>query len=573
MQQAQYEKMQQAQGQQQQAVQQPAAEKPDGMQLMQAAMAQGYTQQQAQQYAQQYMQQWQLQQQQQPQQSSSSSGAAAADASAAVDSQQLIATALAQGYSQEQAQQYADQYMAALLVQQSGGASASAGPPKEERVARFASTPLILNVEDERASGQFRATLKAILMGEGGKGKRTFQDIFIRGPWRRQRIEALKDQGELSSEFKFEGKPGAERKGRELGSKTWTPQELEGLMQEQRQKESDAAAAEEDDFDAEAESDAEPEPEVGYHKEELPVRIRGVEKPDGPIQTWDEGVSRGCVAPMAQQALHEMKMHRPTLIQRFALPLIANSSRDLLAQAQTGSGKTMAFVIPIVSRLLMSPPVDRPFFPGAMSQASPVALLLSPTRELAIQTAKHVSDLLHHAGSKMTTLTLYGGETLKQQIKPIETKNMDIICATPGRLLDAIDAGKVSLSFALVVVLDEADQMLDLSVGLEGTVMQITDGRDLPRSDGRQTLLFSATMPDFQTKQFHSVLKAPPLRAKLRVGHYAEDEKGGSCRHIRQLLTQVSDMDDRWERLGRDLLETWGSTKPRREGKGIIFTN
>ncbi|CAE8719798.1 unnamed protein product, partial [Polarella glacialis] len=381
------------------------------------------------------------------------------------------------------------------------------------------------------------------------------------------------DQGELSSEFKFEGKPGAERKGRELGSKTWTPQELEGLMQEQRQKESDAAAAEEDDFDAEAESDAEPEPEVGYHKEELPVRIRGVEKPDGPIQTWDEGVSRGCVAPMAQQALHEMKMHRPTLIQRFALPLIANSSRDLLAQAQTGSGKTMAFVIPIVSRLLMSPPVDRPFFPGAMSQASPVALLLSPTRELAIQTAKNVSDLLHHAGSKMTTLTLYGGETLKQQIKPIETKNMDIICATPGRLLDAIDAGKVSLSFALVVVLDEADQMLDLSVGLEGTVMQITDGRDLPRSDGRQTLLFSATMPDFQTKQFHSVLKAPPLRAKLRVGHYAEDEKGGSCRHIRQLLTQVSDMDDRWERLGRDLLETWGSTKPRREGKGIIFTN
>jgi len=181
--------------------------------------------------------------------------------------------------------------------------------------------------------------------------------------------------------------------------------------------------------------------------------------------------------------------------------------------------------------------------------------------------------LLQFAGSSMSVLTMYGGETLSQQIKPIEKQNMDIICATPGRLLDAIDNGKVSLMFATTVVLDEADQMLDLAVGLEGTVTQVTDGRDLPRNDGRQTLLFSATMPDFQTKQFHAVLKGLPNRLKLRVGHYNEDEKGGSCRHITQRFIAVRDMDERWHRFGRDLMELWGSTTQMRQGKGIVFTN
>lgn len=233
----------------------------------------------------------------------------------------------------------------------------------------------------------------------------------------------------------------------------------------------------------------------------------------------------------------------------------------------------MAFVIPVLSRLLSQPRVDRPFFPGAMAQASPLALMLSPTRELAIQTSKNVTDLLQAAGSDLKTMTMYGGEALSFQVKPIERGNQDIICATPGRLLDVVDSGKLSLMFSTVIVLDEADQMLDIAVGLETTVTQITDGRDLPRTDGRQTLLFSATMPEYQTKQFHSVLKALPARVRLRVGHYTEDERGGSCRHIRQLLKPVRDMDGRWDRLGRDLMENWGSTAGSRQGKGVIFTN
>jgi len=253
--------------------------------------------------------------------------------------------------------------------------------------------------------------------------------------------------------------------------------------------------------------------------------------------------------------------------------LISDPNVDVLAQAQTGSGKTLAFVIPIISRLVANPPIQRPFFPGSHAQASPIALMLSPTRELAIQTSKNVQDLLQNTGSAFTVLCMYGGETISQQLAPIEKRNFDIICATPGRLIDAIDTSRVSLSFASILVLDEADQMLDISVGLEGTVSQVIDGRDLPRTDGRQTLLFSATMPDFQTKQFHALMKKPPSRIKLRVGHYAENEKGGSCRHIEQRLIRVRDMADRWDRMGRDLMELWGNNTENRVGKGIVFTN
>mmetsp|Transcript_59258 Transcript_59258/g.190653 ORF Transcript_59258/g.190653 Transcript_59258/m.190653 type:complete len:867 (-) Transcript_59258:86-2686(-) len=559
-------------------------------QMLQAArpLAQGCTQEQAQLYVQQYMQQQQQQHQQQQQQQQQAAAAAAAAQTPLPDPSQLMATAMAQGYTQEQAQMYVHQYLQQQQLQQqqlqlqqqlqrqeqqqaTQAQELQGKQRQEEKVALYASTPQILNIEEGRKS-QYRSTLKAVVF-DTNNGRRIFQDIFVKGPWRRRREEAQKDQEELSTAFKYDGKQGVEKKQRELEDKVWRSEELEDIVKSSAGEGGKTDALEDDDFDAEAESDAEPEPEVAYEHEELPVKVRGLGQPDGPIQSWEEGVARGCIAPQVAQALWMMQMQRPTLIQRFALPLIARSNCDVLAQAQTGSGKTLAFVIPIISRLLASPPVARPFFPGQMAQASPVALMLSPTRELAIQTAKNTSDLLQQAGSSMTVLTMYGGETLSQQIKPIEKQNMDIICATPGRLLDAIDSGKVSLMFATVVVLDEADQMLDLAVGLEGTVTQITDGRDLPRNDGRQTLLFSATMPDYQTKQFHSVLKAPPSRVKLRVGHYTEDERGGSCRHITQNLVRVRDMDERWQRLGRDLMEVWGSTTQRRAGKGIMFTN
>lgn len=455
-----------------------------------------------------------------------------------------------------------------MQQQQEQQQTAPAEEKKEEKKQLHANVPLILNIEEDSRKDERRATLKAVIVDTGRNGRRSFEDVMVRGPWRRRPQAALKDQEELSSAFKMDGKKGAEKRSRELEDISWKRDELEGLGGAEEKGE-----AEEDDFDAEAESEGEPEAELLYNHEELPVKLNGLSQFEGPIQTWEEAAARGCISPAVFQAVGAMQLQRPTLIQRYALPLICRINCDLLAQAQTGSGKTFAFVLPIVSRLLANPPVARPFFPGSMAQASPIALLMSPTRELAIQTCQVTAALLQHAQSSMTVMTLYGGETLSMQIKPIEKQNQDIICATPGRLLDAIDQGKVSLSFTTTIVLDEADQMLDLAVGLEGTVMQVVDGRDLPRNDDRQTLLFSATMPDFQTRQFHAVLRSPPNRLKLRVGHYTEDEKGGSCQHIEQTLIRVVDMDDRWQRMGRDIMEFWGRTKQQREGKGIVFTN
>eukprot|EP00929_Paragymnodinium_shiwhaense_P123161 TRINITY_DN9666_c0_g1_i1.p1 TRINITY_DN9666_c0_g1~~TRINITY_DN9666_c0_g1_i1.p1 ORF type:complete len:878 (+),score=262.07 TRINITY_DN9666_c0_g1_i1:99-2732(+) len=579
---AQYEKMIKAQEEEQKAQEaQMQQVLSDPRQLMAAAMAEGLNQEQAAAYVQQYMaakkaqEEAEKQQQQQP----------AADVSGAPpDPRQILAAAMAQGYTQEQAEQYVQQYLAQWEVQkqqqqqQAAAATSSATPatssqapaaPPAERKARFASVPLILNIEEGRRD-EWRATLKAVIYTDGG-GRKAFRDVFFKGPWRRRKAAAMKDQQVLAEEFKYEGEKGVEAKLDELDDKEWKREDLAEFASDKNNEAQ--AEPDEDDFDAEAEAaKEEPEPEMDFNNMELPVKARGVINFGGPVHTWEEGVARGCVAPIIQQGLAARGLLRPTLIQRFSLPLISNPKVDLLAQAQTGSGKTLAFVIPIVSRLVANPPIPRPYFAGAHAQASPIALMLAPTRELAIQTSQCTTELLQAAGSSMISLTMYGGEALSHQVKPIERQQQDIICATAGRLLDAIDAGKVSLSFLTVLVLDEADQMMDLAVGLEGTVMQITDGRDMPRKEDRQTLLFSATMPDFQTRQFYSVLKAPPLRARIRVGHYAEDEKGGSCRHIRQEFVRVRHNDECWDRLGRDLMQVWGPPG-RRMGKGILFTN
>lgn len=573
---AQYEKMQKAQESSQEQVNQQHQQALQAQQVQLAQQLQTLAARGDQNAAMQLA----LLQQQMAQQQQAAAPAQAAQPTI-TDPAQLVAMALAQGYTQEQANEYAKQYIQAAQAQaaaakpQNAAAKTATAPEKKEekKEALYANTPLILNIEEGRRNGEYRSSLKAVLLG--GEGRSRFQDVMVKGPWRRSRNEALMDQEELSKAFKYDGEKAAVAKQKELEDKEYTRDERDQHRQkEDEKKESKAdAAEEEDDFDAEAESEPENEPEVNFDKEELPVQVRGARGPVTPVYAWDEGVSRGILAPAVRQGLAQMNLEKPTLIQRYSLPLVMDPAADLLAQAQTGSGKTLAFVIPIISRMVANPPVQRPFFPGQMAQASPTTLMLSPTRELAIQTSKIVQELLQQSASEYTVLVLYGGETISVQCAAINKYNFDVICATPGRLVDAIDNNKVTLSFVQTLVLDEADQMVDVAVGLEGTVMAAIDGRDLPGNDGRQTLLFSATMPDFQTRQFHALLKRPPCRIKLRVGHYSEDEKGGSCRHITQTLIRVRDMDDRWRRFGNDLMEMWGSTTQQRQGKGIVFTN
>ncbi len=183
------------------------------------------------------------------------------------------------------------------------------------------------------------------------------------------------------------------------------------------------------------------------------------------------------LAPELLRALAELGHARPTPIQARAIgPVLAG--RDLLGIAQTGTGKTAAFALPSIQRLAASTGPRRP--------RACRMLVLAPTRELASQIAQACANYGRHLGLRITTA--FGGVPIARQVRALEG-GVDILVATPGRLLDLVDSRALSLAHVEILVLDEADQMLDLGfIHALRRVVQL-----VPRQ--RQTLLFSATMP------------------------------------------------------------------------------
>lgn len=190
--------------------------------------------------------------------------------------------------------------------------------------------------------------------------------------------------------------------------------------------------------------------------------------------------------PYILKSLEEMKFVKPTPIQAKAIPL-AFTGQDLIGTAQTGTGKTAAFSIPILTKLLADP------------QAT--ALILAPTRELAVQITHFIRDLIGKMTGVQVTL-LIGGVPLKRQVELLKKKPR-ILVATPGRLLDHLKSRKVSLDNCKILVLDEADRMLDM--GFAPQLREIR--RFLPKH--RQTMLFTATMPSDMMKLSQDYLKNP----------------------------------------------------------------
>jgi ATP-dependent RNA helicase RhlE len=176
--------------------------------------------------------------------------------------------------------------------------------------------------------------------------------------------------------------------------------------------------------------------------------------------------------PEVLQAVRSVGYTHPTPIQREAIPL-ALAGRDLIGLAQTGTGKTAAFTLPIIDRLLDGPRRTR-------------ALILTPTRELAAQVEESCTTYSRSTG--LTVAAVYGGIALEPQEKQLR-HGVDVVVATPGRLLDHLERQNVVFDDLEVLVLDEADRMLDM--GFAPQINRIVD--QIPRY--RQTLLFSATMP------------------------------------------------------------------------------
>ncbi|MUT68142.1 DEAD/DEAH box helicase [Paenibacillus sp. NEAU-GSW1] len=190
--------------------------------------------------------------------------------------------------------------------------------------------------------------------------------------------------------------------------------------------------------------------------------------------------------PKVLQAITELGFEESTPIQDKSIP-IAMTGSDMIGQAQTGTGKTAAFGIPLINKI-------------PASEERIVALVMTPTRELAIQVAEEIGKLTRYKG--LRSLPIYGGQEIGRQIRALK-KKPQIIIGTPGRLLDHINRKTIRLEDVRTVVLDEADEMLDM--GFMEDIQSIL--KQVPEE--RQTMLFSATMPPNIQKLAQQFLKNP----------------------------------------------------------------
>ncbi|KAK3841964.1 MAG: putative DEAD/DEAH box RNA helicase [Linnemannia gamsii] len=229
-----------------------------------------------------------------------------------------------------------------------------------------------------------------------------------------------------------------------------------------------------------------------------------------------------------------MEYTEPTPVQRNAIPILMQNY-DLMACAQTGSGKTAAFLVPTISKLVakifkgqLSTVRRRP---DQMFKGTPLVLIILPTRELAIQIFEEARRFTYK--TPLRPVVIYGGAESRVQKEQI-MKGCDILIATPGRLKDMVERGVVSLARVRVAILDEADRMLDM--GFEPQIRQIMMSSDLARDEGRQTLMFSATFPkDIQTLA-REFLKEDFCR--LRIGRI-----GGTTSLIKQNILSVEEYE------------------------------
>jgi ATP-dependent RNA helicase DeaD len=208
-------------------------------------------------------------------------------------------------------------------------------------------------------------------------------------------------------------------------------------------------------------------------------------------------------------ALDALGYEEPTPIQREAIPPLL-AGRDLLGQAATGTGKTAAFALPVLQEL----------GPEGERGKAPNALILVPTRELAMQ----VSEAFHRYGRQLgaRVLPIYGGQPIGRQLKELG-RGVDVVVATPGRALDHLSRGTLDLGSVSDVVLDEADEMLDM--GFAEDLEAILD----QTPEHHRTMLFSATMPPRIDKMARSHLHDP-----VRITLGREDVLAGESPQIRQ---------------------------------------
>ncbi|XP_049624070.1 probable ATP-dependent RNA helicase DDX4 isoform X2 [Suncus etruscus] len=217
-----------------------------------------------------------------------------------------------------------------------------------------------------------------------------------------------------------------------------------------------------------------------------------------------------------------------TPVQKYSIPIVL-AGRDLMACAQTGSGKTAAFLLPILAHL-MSDGVTASRFKELQE---PECIIVAPTRELINQI--YLEARKFSFGTCVRAVVIYGGTQLGYSIRQI-LQGCNILCATPGRLMDIIGKEKIGLKQVRYLVLDEADRMLDMGFGPE--MKKLISCPGMPSREQRQTLMFSATFPEEIQRLAGEFLKTNYL-------FVAVGQVGGACRDVQQTILQVGQYSKR----------------------------
>lgn len=259
---------------------------------------------------------------------------------------------------------------------------------------------------------------------------------------------------------------------------------------------------------------------------DIPVEATGRDVPE-PITEFTN-------PPVDDHLITNIKLARyttPTPVQKYSIPIVG-AGRDLMGCAQTGSGKTGGFLFPILSALFTHGPPPMPPQPPmyGRQKAFPSVLILAPTRELVSQIHEEARKFTYR--SWVRPAVVYGGAEMGAQLRQIE-RGCDLLSATPGRLVDMIERGRISLSNVRFLVLDEADRMLDM--GFEPQIRRIVLGEDMPGVMDRQTLMFSATFPQNIQMLAKDFLKEYVFLSVGRVGSTSEN--------ITQKIEFVEDRD------------------------------
>lgn len=253
--------------------------------------------------------------------------------------------------------------------------------------------------------------------------------------------------------------------------------------------------------------------------------------------------------PSILKAVEDLGFNTPTPIQKEAIPLIL-SGCDLRGSAETGTGKTAAFILPALLKLAK---------PAHLPGRGPRVLILVPTRELAIQVAGEAAKFCKYL-ERVKTVCIYGGAPYPIQNRQL-ARPYEILVATPGRLIDHMNRGKINFSRIEMLILDEADRMLDM--GFIGPVEEIAEA--IP--DSRQTLMFSATLKGSVMKLSERLLKNPK---EITV-------KADTAKHenIDQRLHRVDNLDHKYKLLehilnGKDLTQAIVFTRTKHHAGQLV---